>query len=286
VGLAFSMAVPATAELPTAGQFATSTELVEVYATVLDDRGHPVSGLAAADFVVSENGVPQRITAFTAGEFPLTLAVAVDRSFSMTGEKFAAARVGARRLVDLVRANDRLLVLGIGGKADVVAGFDAPRASARRAVEQMQIWGTSPIGDVVAHGIDAVKGEPGRLAVVVWSDGVEREATVGRDEVLERAKRSGVLVYAVAMASPPSPLLASLTSLSGGRLLEARNRRAADQAATTIAAELRQQYLLGYAPPPGPPGWRDITVTTVRPGLSVRARRGYVATERGRPASF
>ena len=277
------MVTPAAAELP---QFAATTELVEVYATVLDDRGHPVSGLSAADFVVSENGAPQSISAFAAGEFPLTLAVAVDRSFSMTGEKFAAARVGARRLVDLVRAHDRLLVLGIGGKADVVAGFDASRASARRAVEQMQIWGTSPIGDVVAQGIDAVKGEPGRRAVVVWSDGVEREATVARDDVLDRARQSGVLVYAVAMASPPSPLLTSLASLSGGRLLQARNRRAAEEAATAIAAELRHQYLLGYVPPPGPPGWRDVTVTTARAGLTVRARKGYVATERGRPASF
>ena len=280
------MVVPASAELPAGGQFGATTELVEVYATVLDDRGNPVTGLTAADFVVSENESPQPVSTFAAGQFPLTLAVAVDRSFSMTGDKFDAARVGARRLVDLVAASDRLLVLGIGGKADVLAGFDAPRASARRAVAEMQVWGTSPIGDVVAQGIDAVSGEPGRRAVVVWSDGVEREATLDRGDVLERARQSGVLVYAVAMASPPSPLLTSLASLSGGRLLESRSRRAAEQAANTIAAELRHQYLLGYTPPAGPPGWRDITVKTVRPGLVVRARKGYMATGRGRPASF
>lgn len=270
----------------TVAQFGATAELVEVYATVTDKSGNLVPGLTAADFSVSDNGAPRSISVFAAGEFPLTLAVALDRSFSMSGSRLDAAKAGARRLVDMVRASDRLLVLAIGGRSEVAAGFDATRPSARRAVDDMQVWGTSPISDVVAHGIDALKGQSGRRAVVIWSDGVEREATVEREDVLERARESGVMVYSVAMASKPSPLLASLALLSGGRLLEARDRRTAAQAADTIAAELRHQYLLGYAPPEGPPGWREISVSVVRPGLTVRARRGYVATGRARPASF
>lgn len=284
--LAAATAVVAGGRGPARAQFGATAELVEVYATVLDARGTPVPGLTAADFEVAEGGTAQPISTFTSGEFPLTLAVAVDRSFSMGGEKFDAARAGATRLVDLVRPADRLLILGIGGKVDVLSGLGEPRTSARRALEVMEVWGTSPIGDVVAHGIDAVKDEPGRRAAVIWSDGVEREATLDREDVLDRARQSGVLVYSVAMAAKPSPLLTSLAVLSGGRLLEARNRRSAEQAATAVAAELRQQYLIGYVPPAGPAGWRDITVRARRPGLTVRARRGYVATGTGRPASF
>ena len=281
-GLAALLATAA----PVWAQFGATTELVEVYATVLDPAGAPVQGLTSGDFEVLENGQLQPITQFTAGEFPLSLAVVIDRSFSMGGARIDAARAGARRLIDQLRVRDRLLVLGIGGKAEVLAGFDAPRATARRAAETAQVWGTSPIGDVVAHGIDAVKGEPGRRAVVIWSDGDEREATVERDDVLQRARQSGVLVYAVAMGAAPSPLLTSLASLSGGRLLEARNRRAAEEAAATVATELRHQYLIGYAPPKGPAGWRDITVRVTRPRLTVRARKGYEATDGARPASF
>jgi Ca-activated chloride channel family protein len=279
------VALVATAA-PAGGQFGATTELVEVYATVLDPQGAPAQGLTAGDFEVLENGAAQPIAQFTAGEFPLSLAVVIDRSFSMGGERIDAARAGARRLIDQLRARDRLLVLGIGGKVDVLAGFDASRAAARRAAETAQVWGTSPIGDVVAHGIDAVNGEPGRRAVVVWSDGVEREATVERDDVLDRARQSGVLVYSVAMGAKPSPLLTSLASLSGGRLLEARNRRAAEDAAAAVAGELRHQYLLGYTPPPGPAGWREISVRVKKANHTVRARKGYVATERARQASF
>jgi hypothetical protein len=48
----------------------------------------------------------------------------------------------------------------------------------------------------------------------------------------------------------------------------------------TIAAELRQQYLLGYTPSRpvgGVQEWRSITVRVNRPGVTVRARDGYFA---------
>jgi Ca-activated chloride channel family protein len=95
--------------------------------------------------------------------------------------------------------------------------------------------------------------------------------------VLEHVRRAGVLVYPVAIASSISPLLSELAALSGGRVLQARDRKAVEAASSVVARELRHQYLLGYAPPAGAGGWRRIEVRLARPGLSVRARRGYFA---------
>ena len=61
--------------------------LVEVYATVTDERGEPIGDLSAADFRVAEDGIPQMVSAFAAGEFPLSVAIGVDRSFSMASGK-------------------------------------------------------------------------------------------------------------------------------------------------------------------------------------------------------
>ena len=68
---------------PITAQFASGVSVVEVYATVTDERGEPVSGLRADDFVVEEDGRPQQISVFTEGDIPLSLAVALDRSFSL-----------------------------------------------------------------------------------------------------------------------------------------------------------------------------------------------------------
>ena len=78
------------------GQFSSSVNLVEVYASVTDRQGQPVRGLSREDFTVREDGAVQQVTAFAAGEFPLSVAVALDRSFSMAGQRLAAARSAAR----------------------------------------------------------------------------------------------------------------------------------------------------------------------------------------------
>src|SRR6185369_9104792 len=53
---------------PGAGQFTSGVSVVEVYASVTDLRGEPVTGLRAADFEVLEDGVPQPVTTFAAGD--------------------------------------------------------------------------------------------------------------------------------------------------------------------------------------------------------------------------
>src|SRR5678816_961639 len=67
-------------------KFSSQVQLVEVYATVTDERGELVTGLRQNDFQVYENNQPQDISTFAAGEFPLTVALGVDRSWSMAGK--------------------------------------------------------------------------------------------------------------------------------------------------------------------------------------------------------
>src|SRR5436305_6771670 len=68
------------------GQFTSGVNLVEVYATVTDRHGEPVTALTAGDFQIAEDGTRQVITTFAAGDFPLSVAIGLDRSFSMGGK--------------------------------------------------------------------------------------------------------------------------------------------------------------------------------------------------------
>src|SRR4051812_10887510 len=80
-------------------QFGTSVQVVEVYASVTDSRGEPIRGLRQDQFTVREDRQPQVISTFVEGDFPLSVAVAVDRSWSMAGQGLALAQGGARTLV-------------------------------------------------------------------------------------------------------------------------------------------------------------------------------------------
>ena len=77
------------------GHFSSSVQLVEVYATVTDARGELVTGLKEEDFEVYEDNQRQDISAFSAGEFPLTVALGMDRSWSMAGEQRYGRRTEA-----------------------------------------------------------------------------------------------------------------------------------------------------------------------------------------------
>jgi VWFA-related protein len=52
-------------------QFRAGVDLVQLDVSVLDRSGQPVRGLAAADFTVLEDGLPQRLQAFSAVDIPV-----------------------------------------------------------------------------------------------------------------------------------------------------------------------------------------------------------------------
>jgi len=254
---------------------------VEVYASVTDAAGEPVTGLRQSDFVVTEDGVPQEITTFAAGEFPLAVAVGVDRSFSMAGEKLVIAKRATQSFLRLLRPEDRSMVVAISNEADVIAPLSTDRAAQQRAVEQLDAWSTTALHDAIIRSLDRLAPEQGRQALIVFSDGVDRYSEHSSRDVLDRARRSGALVYPIAFGKTRPPLLAELAVLTGGRSFLLKDPRELEQALGTIARELRYQYLLGYAPArpivAGDREWRSIRVTlkSSRPGVRVRARDGY-----------
>src|SRR5262245_66498495 len=85
-------------------KFSSQVQLVEVYATVTDDKGELVTGLRQGDFEVYENNQLQQISAFAAGEFPFTVALGVDRSWSMAGKPVGLATRAWRAVANQLQA--------------------------------------------------------------------------------------------------------------------------------------------------------------------------------------
>lgn len=266
------------AATPAGGQFASSVSLVEVYASVVDANGQPVRGLTVDDFEVFEDGQPRKIAAFAAGDFPLTAALALDRSFSMAGRPLASVQSAARAFLGALRPSDEAVLLGVGSEVTPLAPPGASRAEQIEAVGGLTPWGTTSLHDAIIAAIDAVDGASGRRALVILSDGDDRYSQATAAEAIARARRSNVMAYPIALGRSRPPLFAELSTLTGGRSYHVRNYEGLDETLRTIASQLREQYLLGYSPPQASgtdSGWRSITVRVRRPGVSVRARDGY-----------
>jgi Ca-activated chloride channel family protein len=275
---ALSAVAAAQERLP---QFSSSVQLVEVYATVTGPKGELITGLSASDFAVYEDGQPQAISAFAAGEFPLTVALGVDRSWSMAGERLQLAKQASQAFLRELKPADRSMVVAISSEADVIAPLSTDRAAQARAVAALDPWSTTALHDAILAALDRLEPESGRQALVIFSDGADRYSRATASDVVERARRSNALVYPIAFGRERPPLLAELAVLTGGRSFLLRDARELESTLASIARELRYQYLLGYSPARaivrGEPEWRSIRVElrNPRPGARIRARDGY-----------
>jgi Ca-activated chloride channel family protein len=262
-------------------QFSSRVQLVEVYATVTDRNGEPVTGLRQSDFEVYEDGTRQDISTFAAGEFPLTVALGVDRSWSMAGNPLRMAKQASLSFLRALQPDDRSMVVAINNEAEVIAPLSADRAAQARAIEQLDPWSTTALHDAIIATLDRLEPEHGRQAIVVFSDGTDRYSHATVAQVLDRARRSNALIYPIAFGKQRPPLLAELAAATGGRSFLLRDARELDATLAAIARELRYQYLLGYTPAdpldPGEHAWRSIRVSlkNAPAGVRVRARDGY-----------
>ena len=280
VGIALvALGLAAADPRPQAQQFTARTDLVEVYATVTDEEGRFVTDLERGEFTILEDGVPQTVTAYAAGNQPVAIALAVDRSWSMAGERLEAARRGGRELLLELDEQDRSMLVAIGSDVDVPVPLTADRRAVDDALQALDAWGSTALHDAVITAFDAIEPAPGRRALVLVSDGVERHSRRTVEDVLARVRASDVLAYPVVLQRTVPATLERLATMTGGRAVRVRQLRDVPSTLRRIASELRHQYLLGYEPtrPPTAGEYRRIEVKVARAKHVVRARTGYIA---------
>jgi Ca-activated chloride channel homolog len=278
--LLIGLTLTAAEVLPSARQFTSGVNVVEVYATVTDKAGKPVTGLGREAFTVRENSEPQQITTFATEQFPLSAAVAIDRSFSMAGDRLASAKSGARIFLGGLRVTDESMLIAVGSTIETLAPLSTNRREQLDALAGLDPFGTTGLYDSIVAAIEAIQPARGRRALILLSDGDDRYSKTTSAQALERARASDVLIYPIALGRTRPQAFAELATLTGGRSFHIRDARQLPDTLQTIAAELRNQYLIGYSPakPPvaGNQEWRSITVTVSRPDVTVRARDGYL----------
>lgn len=260
-------------------QFVAQTELVEVYATVTDDKGRFVTDLRQDEFTVREDGVAQSISTFADGEQPVSIALAVDRSWSMADGRLAAAQRGGRELLLELGDRDRAMLVAVGSDVDVPVPLTDDRRTVDAALQALDPWGSTALNDAVMLAFDAIEPAPGRRALVLVSDGLERNSRTTADEVLKRVRASDVLAYPVVLERKVPKVLETLADTTGGRAHRVRRTSDLPAVMRRIASELRHQYLVGYQPlrPPRAGEYRRIDVAVSRRDHVVRARAGYVS---------
>jgi Ca-activated chloride channel family protein len=258
--------------------FASRVEAVRVDVLVAE-QGQPVRDLQAAEFEVLDNGVRQAVDLISFEQIPLNALLVLDMSASVGGERLDHLRRAALLLLDGLKAEDQAALVTFNHVviqgAGLTANLDLVRAALTRAVDR----GETSLADGIYTGMMLGASDAGRSLLIVFSDGLDTSSWLSADAVLDTARRSDVVVYAVAVGtSPKDTFLPELSALTGGTFFRVESTSNLGATFLGILDEFRHRYLVSYTPRGvAKGGWHRLDVSVKRKGVTVKARPGYLS---------
>jgi VWFA-related protein len=265
---------------------------VNMLFTVTDKKGRFITDLSKDDFEIIENKKHQVIQEFTAeSDLPLRLAILVDTSNSIR-DRFKFEQEAAIEFITSVvhTGVDKAMVVSFDSSAELVSDLIDDTERLSTAVRSLRPGGGTAFYDAIYFACrDKLQQDQPRhkfrRAMVILTDGEDNESRYTRDQALEMAQKADVVVYIISTnithaETVGDKVVRYLAQETGGRAFFPFKVEDLEQSFENIANELRHQYNIFYRPEPlktdGLYHTVDLRVKD-RPGLVVRARKGYYA---------
>jgi Ca-activated chloride channel family protein len=279
--------------------FKSSVARVSVAATVRDLRGRPVTNLTIKDFELFDDGQKKEILDFSRDKAPVGLALLADVSGSMdVAHKRAALVEIARQLTAALEPADRVGLFAFHRELIEVRPLAAPSSDLLKTLENVDAYGRTSVFDAVAETSQRLIESSGpRRAIIVLTDGADNASRLSPGQVSGLASSIDVPIYVFLIVSPldraggsksvidpqlealQGGALGNLARWTGGEIVAPVASEDIAEATQQLVRELRHQYLMAFEPG-GQAGWHPLEVRARRPGLTVRARSGYMVPAR------
>jgi Ca-activated chloride channel family protein len=271
--------------------FRAGAELVVLHVNVFNGRSDAVPNLPQSAFTVYEDGKPQDIAFFEAGDVPVSVGLVIDNSTSMLTER-ELVYAGTKAFAESSHPEDQMFAvvfnehvrLGLPSTVE----FTTNRLQLVGSLARFRPGGKTALYDAVIAGLDHLeKGAYQKHVLVVLSDGGDNASEHSEKEMLQRVEASSALIYTIVDPDVFTPgegdrgVLRRLAKLSGGLAYFPKSERELVSNFMEIAGNIRRGYSIGYAPGSNSHEHNRphrVKVTVRMPGrsdLSVRVRNGY-----------
>ena len=304
----FGFALAQNPESGTPAQFRAEVEQVVLYSSVYDKENTLVSGLHKEDFVVYEDRVQQEITYFGRDDVPSTVGVVIDSSGSMR-DKFDLVNQATRLFLSKNNPQNELFFIAFKDEVELEQDFTTDVQDIYDALDNLIISGGTALYDAIYLAVDkAREGSEPKKAVIVFTDGEDKDSFYDHQEVVEKVEESDVQLYVVAFldrdlsesggffgifkseSEKIREQIRAIPESTGGEAFFPEEIEQLSEVFQAIAYELRNQYRLAYVSsnPMLDGTWRrtDVIVQNAKErGLKVRAKKGYFARKVSAPRS-
>jgi VWFA-related protein len=262
----------------------TEVTSVLVDAGIYDKTGRPVRGMTVSDFILEEDGKPQKPDMVAQDAIPTTFAVLVDSSQSM-GRNMDFVQAAAGRMAAYLRPRDRVIVAPFSLRLKAVTGPTNDRQTIAGAVEAIAAAGGTALRDSMLEVAERLSNTAGRRVVVLITDGYDENSRAGVDEVIAAMKAQGIAVYCVGIGGVAGisikghDELQAIARSTGGRAFFPSRPDELPNVYDVLVSDAQLRYLITYTPTNQRRDgtWRTIGLSTRAEGLLVKARPGYFA---------
>jgi VWFA-related protein len=257
----------------------------------------PVTGLVAADFRLSDNGMPQAVADVSIEGVPIDLTLFVDTSSSFIGN-LARLKEDLHKIARLLRSGDRFRLLAFTDEVDEIVPWT--EAGHTLDMDALRVGRISSVYDGIAASMLFQPDPDRRHLIVAMTDGADYNAAVSSARLVDISARTEGVLHLVLMASNVMPvrhgpgwaLMRGPDGLGLSRLRQAAEQTGGQSYAPLFGAadivkafsqafdDFRTSYVLRYTPTNvRRSGWHELKVDVPSaPRATIRARRGYTGS--------
>ncbi|HYM61042.1 MAG TPA: VWA domain-containing protein [Thermoanaerobaculia bacterium] len=258
---------------------------VPLFVSVVDGSGKTRDDVDRSLFRVIDNDSEGKILEFgKAFDQPISIALLLDASASMTYEMRNATRAALDFVKHTLRPGDRCAVFSIHEVPRRELQLTSDRELVANVIGRLAASGQTAIWDAIAGGIRELKEEKNRRAIVVLTDGGDNSSLSSYDDALREARTAGIPIYVIAYGESSDDdtqeveRMNYIATETGGFVARA-SQESLTSRFTAIEKDLRAQYAIRYQVTgfTTPNEWRRVRVVLSSPTLTARTIRGYFA---------
>ncbi len=284
--------LPAGPELDRQSNIRIDTQLVLIPVTVTDPMNRFVTGLDSEHFRVVEADKEQDIIHFASEDSPLSIGLVFDSSGSMNN-KLQKSREASAQFFKTANPEDEFFLVQFNDRPTLSQAFTHETGDIQSRLTFAQAKGRTALLDAIYLALSEMKkAKNPRKALLVISDGADNSSRYTTTEIRNLVKEADVQIYTVGIFDNYSStaeemrgpgLLNEISQQTGGRSYTINSVNELPDVAAKIGIQLRNQYVIGYAPSNSTRDgkYRKVKVELVQPRglpkLKAYWRPGYYA---------
>jgi Ca-activated chloride channel family protein len=184
--------------------FTSDTNYVTVDISVVDSDGVFIPNIPQGNFQILEDGVPQKIVNFGAGEGESTVCLLIEFSNLFQqywSETWYQTLTAAYGFVQTLRPEDYVAVVAYDLRPQILTDFTQDRRETQAALNRLKIPGYSEANlfDALGEMIGRMKDIEGRKSIVVLASGRDTLSKYNLKQIRQVVQEGGVTIHTIGL---------------------------------------------------------------------------------------